>query len=112
MRTYSVMQARSRLTALLDDVASGEEIAITRRGQVIARLVPARQRMAADAFRPFWSGAEIDLDVPQDMPADSTSDIGRDQLSPEDARRLLAGSVLRYADPHGPVVDDDRDGRK
>lgn len=33
-------------------------------------------------------------------------------VSPEEARKLLAGSVLRYTDPLEPVADDDREARK
>jgi prevent-host-death family protein len=112
MRTVSVVHVRSRLSALLGEVARGEEIAITRHGRVIAHLVPARSGMAADAFRPFWCGEEIDLDAPPDAPAEPTSGMGRHELSPEDARKLLVGSVLRYADPLGPVADDERGVRK
>ncbi len=38
-----------------------------RRGRVIARLVPERPRMAADAFHPLWIDRdEIDLVVPSE----------------------------------------------
>lgn len=36
-----VREARARLSDLLKRVAKGEEIAITRRGQEVARLVPS-----------------------------------------------------------------------
>ena len=42
MRTVNATQAKATLLALLDDVADGEEIEITRHGRTIARLVPAR----------------------------------------------------------------------
>ena len=35
-------EAKARILALLDQVASGEEVEITKRGRVVARLVPAR----------------------------------------------------------------------
>ncbi|MFB1030301.1 MAG: type II toxin-antitoxin system prevent-host-death family antitoxin, partial [Thauera sp.] len=35
-----MVEARSRFSALLAAVEEGEEVAITRRGRVIARLVP------------------------------------------------------------------------
>jgi prevent-host-death family protein len=53
-------------SALLAEVERGEEIAITRHGQVVARLVPDSPRMAADAFRAFWSDGDVDLDAPAD----------------------------------------------
>ncbi|MEO5679897.1 MAG: type II toxin-antitoxin system prevent-host-death family antitoxin [Acidimicrobiales bacterium] len=34
-------EAKARILALLDDVADGEEIEITKHGRVVARLVPA-----------------------------------------------------------------------
>jgi prevent-host-death family protein len=34
-------QAKARLLALLDQVAAGEEVEITRHGRSVARLVPA-----------------------------------------------------------------------
>lgn len=71
MRTVPVVQVKSHLSALLAEVARGEEIAITRHGQVIARLVPDRPRMAADAFRSFWDGEEIGLEAPIDELAES-----------------------------------------
>ena len=34
-------EAKAKLLALLDEVAAGEEVEITRRGRTVARLVPA-----------------------------------------------------------------------
>ncbi|HYN76995.1 MAG TPA: type II toxin-antitoxin system prevent-host-death family antitoxin [Lamprocystis sp. (in: g-proteobacteria)] len=39
MKTASVATAKAHLSALLADVAAGEEVVITRRGQPVARLV-------------------------------------------------------------------------
>ena len=66
MRTVPVVEVKSHLSALLADVESGEEIAISRHGRIIARLVPDSPRMAADAFRPFWNSEDIDLEAPAD----------------------------------------------
>ena len=41
MLEVGAFEAKNKLSALLDRVERGEEIAITRRGKVIARLVPA-----------------------------------------------------------------------
>lgn len=72
MRTVPVVEMKARLSALLAEVVRGEEIAITRHGRVIARLVPEAPQMAADAFRSFWDDptlvAELDLEVPVDRP--------------------------------------------
>lgn len=42
MRTATVRDLRNRYTSLLAWIGAGEEIVITRRGKVIARLVPER----------------------------------------------------------------------
>lgn len=70
MRSVAVVEMKAHLSALLADVERGEEIAITRHGRVIARLVPDAPRMAADAFRPFWGEPGIDLVAPPDAPAE------------------------------------------
>jgi prevent-host-death family protein len=41
MREVGAYEAKTRLAALLDAVAGGETVVITRRGRPIARLVPA-----------------------------------------------------------------------
>lgn len=41
-RQISATEAKAKLLALLDEVAAGEEVEITRRGVTIARLAPAR----------------------------------------------------------------------
>ncbi len=58
MQTVGVFEAKTQLTALLDEVEEGAEILITRRGKAIARLVPAdaghdrvRARRAAEGLR-------------------------------------------------------------
>ena len=43
-------ELQHNLAAVLDKVAGGEEISITRRGRVIARLVPARGRRRSVAW--------------------------------------------------------------
>jgi prevent-host-death family protein len=39
MKVASVADAKSHLSALIDDVESGTEVVITRRGKAVARLV-------------------------------------------------------------------------
>ena len=41
MREIGAFEAKNKLGTLLDWVAGGEEVVITRRGKAIARLVPA-----------------------------------------------------------------------
>jgi prevent-host-death family protein len=40
-RILTATEAKARILALLDEVASGEEIEITKHGRTVARLVPA-----------------------------------------------------------------------
>jgi prevent-host-death family protein len=40
-RIVTATEAKARILALLDEVAAGEEVQITKRGRVVARLVPA-----------------------------------------------------------------------
>lgn len=40
-RQVTATQAKSQILALLDDVAAGDEIEITKHGRTVARLVPA-----------------------------------------------------------------------
>jgi len=40
-RTVTATEAKAKLLALLDEVAAGDEIEITKRGRAVARLVPA-----------------------------------------------------------------------
>jgi len=66
MRTIPIVEAKSHFSALLSEVEAGEEIAITRHGRVVARIVPDKPRMAADVFRHFWDERDIDLEAPSD----------------------------------------------
>jgi prevent-host-death family protein len=73
MKSIPVVEAKARFSALLVEVEAGEEIAVTRHGRVVARLVPDRPRMAADLFRAFWDAGiadEIDFSSPDDLPAE------------------------------------------
>lgn len=75
MKTVPVVEMKSHLSALLAEVARGEEVAISRHGRVIARLVPDAPRMAADAFRSFWDEENIDLDAPDDTLAETVDSL-------------------------------------
>ncbi|MEY6432330.1 type II toxin-antitoxin system prevent-host-death family antitoxin [Thioalkalicoccus limnaeus] len=69
VRCVQITEAKAKLSGLLAAVEAGETIAIMRRGRVIARLVPEKPSLAADAFRPFWADHdEIDLVAPEDAP--------------------------------------------
>jgi len=77
MKSVPVVEAKAHFSALLAEVEAGKEIAVTRHGKVIARLVPDYPRKAADAFRDLWSDAgEIDLVAPDDAPAEDVAPLG------------------------------------
>lgn len=40
-RSCNTVEAKAKLNELLDDVASGQEIVICRRGKAVAKLIPA-----------------------------------------------------------------------
>jgi prevent-host-death family protein len=42
MKTIGAYEAKTHLPALLDEVAAGEEITITKRGVPVAQLIPIR----------------------------------------------------------------------
>ena len=48
MNTVGTFEAKTHLSELLDRVANGDEITITRNGKPIARLVPIDSARAAD----------------------------------------------------------------
>jgi prevent-host-death family protein len=41
VRTVTATEAKAKILALLDEVAAGDEIEITKYGRIVARLVPA-----------------------------------------------------------------------
>ena len=57
MGAYSVAEVKAHLSAILEAVAGGEEVVITKRGKPVARILPEKQHQATidwakiDAFR-------------------------------------------------------------
>lgn len=41
MSAYSIAEAKAHLSALLEQVARGEQVTLTKRGKPVARIVPA-----------------------------------------------------------------------
>jgi len=66
MERVQVAYAKTHLSALLERVERGEELAIARRGKVIARLVPEKshKRTAAQALAKVWAMGGLDLPTP------------------------------------------------
>lgn len=67
MREIGAFEAKNKLGQLLDLAEQGEEIAITRHGKEVARLVPARgafdrqaARRAADEIREMSRGVGLE----------------------------------------------------
>ena len=64
-------QAKTHLPALLERVARGEEIVITKHGKPIARLVPIggtdpeRRRQAIERLKVFAKGRTLDVPLKQ-----------------------------------------------
>jgi prevent-host-death family protein len=56
MKEVALYEAKNKLSALLDEVATGKQITITRHGKAVARLVPepafdrAKARQAAEGL--------------------------------------------------------------
>ena len=51
MNDVALYEAKNRLSELINRVEAGEEIAITRRGKVVARLVPPASEEAGQRAR-------------------------------------------------------------
>jgi prevent-host-death family protein len=68
-KSVGVHQAKTHLSRLLDEVAKGEEVEITNRGRVVARLVPAVQRMPHYGFDVdrVWIAEDFDAPLPDDV---------------------------------------------
>ncbi|PJK01923.1 type II toxin-antitoxin system prevent-host-death family antitoxin [Lysobacteraceae bacterium NML75-0749] len=70
MKNVSVVEAKAHFSALLTEVEAGAQVAVTRHGKVVARLVPEQQPTALDALKHLWAGdrREMDLQEPDDLP--------------------------------------------
>ena len=53
MKEVGTFEAKTHLSALLDEVARGVEVVITRRGVAVARLVPATAPLRSGAGDPI-----------------------------------------------------------
>lgn len=75
MKHVSIVEAKSHFSALIAEVETGQEIAVTRHGKVVARLVPDKPQMAADAFRDIWAAGGLDFEAPEDLPAEPVASL-------------------------------------
>jgi prevent-host-death family protein len=69
-KSVGVHEAKTHLSRLLEDVAAGEEVVITRRGEAVATLVPvqsgAARRFGIDAGR-FVVREDFDAPLPDEV---------------------------------------------
>jgi prevent-host-death family protein len=69
-KSVGVHEAKTHLSRLLEDVAAGEEVVITRRGEEVASLVPVRRssvrRLGIDRGR-FVVPEDFDAPLPEDL---------------------------------------------
>jgi len=54
MTSVSIRELRSKIGEIIDRVASGEQIAITRGGKPVAELIPLRSELTADVILERW----------------------------------------------------------
>ncbi len=54
MKTASIQQVPQKWTQILEWVAAGEEVELTEKEKVIAKLVPARQPDFLERARKIW----------------------------------------------------------
>ncbi|MCD6728190.1 MAG: type II toxin-antitoxin system Phd/YefM family antitoxin [Solirubrobacteraceae bacterium] len=69
-KSVGVHEAKTHLSRLLERVSAGEEITITRRGEEVARLVPARparvRRLGIDGGR-YTVPDDFDAPLPDEV---------------------------------------------
>ncbi len=73
MKNVPVRVLRERLGPLLDRVAGGEQLVVTRRGRPVARLIPEREGASAGAKHPL-RGSVLALSPDFDAPMEGLWD--------------------------------------
>jgi prevent-host-death family protein len=63
-RRLSATEAKAKILALLDEVAAGDEVEITKHGRTVARLVPAT---GAHALRGRFAGVAMTAAEDEDL---------------------------------------------
>jgi len=73
MQPVNVHEAQAQFSELLERVALGEEVVITRAGRPVAKLVPIApdipRRLPGSARRDVWVGKDFDATLPNDTRA-------------------------------------------
>jgi prevent-host-death family protein len=76
MRTLTLAETKSRLSAVVDQVVAGEEIVITRRGRPVARIIAERERPAENVVGTIEALREFVLSQP--LQPGSATDVVRE----------------------------------
>ncbi|MDP2434099.1 MAG: type II toxin-antitoxin system Phd/YefM family antitoxin [Pseudomonadota bacterium] len=69
MRTVQIKEAETSFSALLNAVEAGEEVAITRYGRLVARMIPGARRSALPPPLSRGSDSRMALEAPAVMEA-------------------------------------------
>ncbi|MDH5537848.1 MAG: type II toxin-antitoxin system prevent-host-death family antitoxin [Rhizobacter sp.] len=73
MKSVSIAEAKSTLSELIDQLAVGEEVVITRHGQAVARLLPApRTRLSTHSITEPGPLSKETMPAELDMPDDAS----------------------------------------
>lgn len=60
MTEVGTLEAKNRLSSLLDEVIAGEEVVITRHGKPVAKLVPVSSEEQESRARQAWAKEVIE----------------------------------------------------
>ena len=64
----NLYEAKTQLSALVDQAAAGEEILIAKNGKPMAKLVPIRVRRTPGRLKgKIWMSDDFDAPLPQDI---------------------------------------------
>jgi len=67
-RMFNLYEAKTQLSALVDDAAAGAEIVIAKGGKPLAKLVPFREKVRRRPGRSkgkVWLSADFDAPLPE-----------------------------------------------
>ena len=78
LNTFNLYEAKTRLSALVEEAAAGTEIIIAKAGKPRARLVAVRpaRRKPGRAKGKIWMAADFDAPLPPEVLAGFTGDPG------------------------------------
>jgi prevent-host-death family protein len=90
MGTYSIAEAKDRLSTLVKEAEQGEDVAITRHGKVVAYLRPAEER-----WRRLWQALRSAAGKGFELNESGLRDFGIDKRGPCAAADEGHGSLIR-----------------